>query len=242
MRHFESPDLPNGSLNVSLSPVDEKCSAFGSISPIISKGMLATTPTRSSSKKASLSLSTSSIYRSTPEKASGSSLVYRTCSSNSINHMSVDISTASIGPSSSMKRKSLVLRNFNSDEMLQMMDEKDQTVSDSNESVFDDECLMTESQQSNGSIHLQTPTRRSKFRIANRKNLSHSFSSCQSENESMQDDQAQQSNNQPQATSNSASTFLRQDQQPVKQITGSKTDDCATVLSKTDSGFNEMEE
>lgn len=219
-----------------MSPVGEKCSEFGSISPI-SKEQIAPTYSRcSSTNKGCLSLSTSSIFRSTPEKENSLSLEYRTCSSNSLNHMSVDRSiSVSNAQNTSMKRKLQMMKSFHSDDISQA-DDKDQTVSDSNESIFDDECMMlSESQQSNSSLHPQTPTRRSKFRIANRKNLSHSFSSCQSD-EHMQDDQTQQPhyNADPQQENHPAYP---------KQLLNETSNDCvASVLSKTDSGFNDMEE
>lgn len=106
--------------------------------------------------------------------------------------------------------------------------------SDSNESSEPDDdqvAMMSESQGSNGSQHLETPTRRRRRRVG-RKNLSHSFSSF-----------AFPKNDEEIATTIKDDVLQPLCYQELEQKFDEQSQNTETeALSKTDSGFNDMEE
>lgn len=120
---------------------------------------------------------------------------------------------------------------------IQMMSTKAKTEPnsfDSNESSEPDDdqaAMMSLSQASNASLHLETPTRRRRHRVG-RKNLSHSFSSS-SPNDNVVMAAAQ-------TTDNEVQQYSEETRNP--EYTGNCQNSQAVALSKTDSGFNEMEE
>lgn len=242
-RNFDSPERRNQTLDASLSPIkDHTSSSFGSISPISKESTK--TPNRfshhGSLNRNSSFLSSSSIYRSTPDRAS---VVYRTCSALSIDNMSVDTSAVISSAGSNFMNRSNLARHkslstsMHADFDIHMMSTKAKTepnTSDSNESSELDEdqmATMSELQVSNGSLHLETPTRRRRHRAA-RKNLSHSFSS------SFHNDNVLMS------TETATKYELQQypEEPQTLNCTGIVPNSPMVALSKTDSGFNDMEE
>lgn len=212
---------PTGS-NASLSSICDQASSFGSLSPI-SKTI--TTPTRPIQQNHS-SLSASSIYRSTPER-----IAYRTSSSNSLINMSMDCSV--IGPRSPapLKRKSLSASfcNMKNGQASSFTAE----LNDYDDDVNDGAIIMSDSAL-DGSGNSETPTSRNKNRVANRKNLSRSFSSCLNSEETrdyiMDEDESIEV---------SPKRFQMSYEEPTAITTPAKVDG---LLTKTDSGFNEMDQ
>ena len=144
--------------------------------------------------------------------------------------MSIDCSAKSIFG----KRKSLSQSlHFND---MEIQDDKDQTDSSGELNEFelcDDNCQMSNSQSSIGSSqHSETPTRRSKYRTANRKNLSLSFSSCAQNDEDDKDN----------AMLEGSPLACKLTIEPQSQEQPTVLSENKTILSKTDSGFNDMEE
>lgn len=255
-RDFQSPNEERRSFNLSLSPVraesEGRCSSFGSLSPI-SRAVQSPTAANASKKSSRMCTNNSSIYQSTP--GSSPATAFLTCRSTELAvQMSVDMSTQSAV--SRINRSSHPIRclskSFGSADMSAMLmddhdDHDNENVapnSQSDSSLCGSEMIIagsptarSSSSSSPDSQHSGTPSR--KLRRANRKNLSHSFSSSQFlSDESMAEQDALTNHHSLNLTNHK--DCLAELVNPQPTINPPTT--IAQPLSQTDSGFNEMEE
>lgn len=254
-RNCQSPNDKRRSFSLSLSPVRSEsgghCSSFGSLSPI-TRAAQSPSAEYVSQKQTRISTNSSSIYQSTP--GSSPPTAFLTCPSGEsvVQQMSIDMSTQSV--LSRVNRTAHPIRclskSFGSDLSSMLMDEEDHDVenlapcsrsgsslSGGSEMIIagSPSASARSSSSSPDSQHSGTPSR--KLRRANRKNLSHSFSSSQFlSDESMVEQEAALSSQPTNSITNNNKDCLAQLVNPNDQT------ETVSLLCQTDSGFNEMEE